>query len=67
MAWLPLSVFQGSYGKKPLNSSLADCPHRHGCESTADGQSPKCVSHLGVWIETENSDDHIKKKKRQKV
>ena len=25
--------------------------------------NPKCVSYLGVWIETENSDDHIKKKK----
>lgn len=52
-------------GDIPLDSCLADRPHRHGCYCSSDGKSPERVSDCGIWIKAMKRDTRqvIKKKK----
>lgn len=53
-------------GDIPLDSCLADRPHRHGCYCSSDGKSPERVSDCGIWIKAMKRDTRqVIKKKNQ--
>jgi len=43
-------------GDIPLDSCLADRPHRHGCYCSSDGKSPERVTDCGIWIKAMKRD-----------
>lgn len=47
----------------PLDSCLADRPHRHGRYCSSDGQSPEGVTDCRIWIEATEGDTQAKQSK----